>query len=104
MAKASKPTKAPLVPHLVGDDLVFYRDVAALSPDPVQYKPYNPYLKSLEGGTNLLVQVTCPTKWVVQFDDQNVVLKPKGLAYVAKQIGTAIAWMHSNLSISADTN
>lgn len=72
------------------------------SPDPIQYKPYNPTLSP--AGVWVAVQV--PAEYVVRvirdasnsdpFDNRLVILTPAGMAYCLEEVSSAIMRLKSN--------
>lgn len=89
-----KKTATTFTPHVTNDILYFYMPLASLAPDSLQYKPYNPVLRSSET-REVLVELSCPIRWVANHTEKVVALKPRGMAFVAKQVATALAYIHS---------
>lgn len=64
----------------------------SVSPDPVQYKPYNPVFAPQE----IYIEVAVPAHMVKSPSKGGVVLTPDGMGYACKQLSIAIARAHTD--------
>lgn len=66
------------------------------SPDPVQYKPYNPQFEPM----NVIVRVPVPARFVLDKrkigDETYYELTPNGMAYASKELAKAVMRGHSD--------
>jgi len=66
---------------------------STIAPDRTQYKPYSP---SYNFPYHVRVEVTVPYSMVASYNKEEewIVLKPEGIAYIADQLATALDKMH----------